>query len=221
MSPQAKLNGIGRDLVRLVRTLCHAGVLVFGAFWLVATSAVPGDPRDCFTGIAMEPRLQVTLGTRVSGTDGGGAAPPSCGTLDGLDPGAMLTFHLSQPEEGQYGDGRCRGFETLAIDGTADVTVNTWEVPYAQSDVLTLARGTYSSSQRSGCGGDWWIDLGPETGPPPGEQISPFDAGVMRPWLVIRRIHLERAQACDGAFVETGPIQCEDRFLVQSIEVAP
>src|SRR4051794_31230277 len=141
MSSQSKLFRPRQAFPRALRTLCHASALVFGAFWLVATTALPEEPRECFTGIAKETNLRMMLGSPISApeTDGGTPTLPSCNALDGLAPGAALTFHLSQTAEG-YGDGLCHGYETRAIEETVDVTLYQRTL-YATSDVLTHAEG--------------------------------------------------------------------------------
>ena len=92
-------------LRQLARKGAHAAALVFGAWWLVATSAPLEPPRDCFKGIANPTRLQVVLDQVQPGSD---TTLPSCGAIDGLMPGGTLIFDLSQGERPTDGGG-CYG----------------------------------------------------------------------------------------------------------------
>jgi hypothetical protein len=69
--------------------------------------------------------------------------------------------------------------------------------------------------------GSWAIEVAPEMAPARGELISPLDAGVSQRWVVVRTMQFDQVQTCGGAFADPGVLGCEDRFLVESIEVAP
>jgi hypothetical protein len=98
--------------------------------------------------------------------------------------------------------------------------VTLWARPaFAESDVFTIANGSYSGV--SGCLGSWTIEVAPETAPPRGNLISPLDAGVSQRWVVVRTMQFDQVQTCGGAFADPGVLGCEDRFLVENIEVAP
>jgi len=206
------------NATRTFKSLAHAAALIFGAFWLVATTDVGGPPRECFTGTATETKLRVTLGEPILEIDGGTQSLPSCNALDGLVTGAAPTFTLSQPAKGPFRDGYCHGYEISAIEGTTGVTLSE-RTPFPQSDVFTLAHGSYSGA--SGCHGDWAIEVAPETVPPSGDLISPLDAGAEQRWVVLRSMQFNQVQTCGGTFADPGVLGCEDRFLVDRIEVAP
>ena len=194
----------------------HAAALIFGAFWLVATSAPAEPARDCFTGLANPTRLQVVLGPIQSSTG-------RCAVLDGVAPDSTLVFDLSQGPRPQDGAG-CWGYDTQALTGPVGVTVQTGNDVYNWSgEALTAVRGTFELPGQSACRGDSWsLRLFPETAPETDRVISPLDAGS-GPWIVERYIRVEQAQFCGAAFAEPGPASCTERFAVVSITelVAP
>jgi hypothetical protein len=199
---------------RTLRTAAHAAALIFGAFWLVATSDVPGPARDCFSEIGNPTRLQVTLGERLTS---GGA--PSCSGIDGLAPDRAMVFDMSQgprPQE-TYA---CYAYNTDALTGVDGLTLNDapQTAPYAVAS-LTSAKGMFVSPPAPGCTGSWsmllyrvkWID----------KQVSPLDAGPDDEWRLKRQIRINQASSCGGVFTEAGVVTCEDEFVVASIELAP
>ena len=189
----------------------HAAALIFGAFWLVATSAPAEPARDCFTGLANPTRLQVVLGPVQSSTG-------SCVALDGVAPDSTLVFDLSQGPRPQDWGGGCWGYQTQALAGPTGVTVQTGEDVYNWSgDALTAVRGTFALPGQPACRGDYWtLRLFPETAPEQDQLLSPLDAGS-GPWIVERHIGVEQAQFCGAAFTQTGSAGCTERFAVVSI----
>jgi hypothetical protein len=207
------------SLKHVTRMTAHAAALLFGAFWLVATSAPAEPARDCFTGIANPTRLQVVLGPIQSGT-----RFTSCGALDGLAPGSTLVFDLSQATRAQDSGGGCWGYETEALTGPTGVTVQTGTSVYNWSgDSLTAPRGTFAWPEQPACrGNDWSLRLAPETAPDVGQVISPLDAGAGQPWIVERGMAIEQGQFCGTTFADAGGVGCSDKFSVASItELAP
>jgi hypothetical protein len=199
---------------QIARRGAHAATLVFGAWWLVATSAPLEAPHDCFKGIGNPTRLQVVLGEAQPRAD---TMTPSCGALDGLLPGGTLIFDLSQRER-PSGGGGCYGYGVDALSGVNGVTPIVSPQRGLQASLTSLS-GTFASPQQASCRGTWWLQLFPATEPAPGQLVSPLDAGQV--WFVDRQISVEQAQFCDGTFVERGAVACADRFAVSSItEVA-
>lgn len=208
-----------RSLERTLLMAAHAAALVFGAFWLVATSApAAGPPRDCFTGIANPTRLEVVLGPAQASTSGG----PSCAGVDGLAPDRTIVFDLSQGPrpKSQYG---CYDYETQALSGTIGVMTQPEAAAWFGENTLTAVRGAFASPDQPACRADyWWLSLAPVTEPEEGEVISPLDAGPAQPWIVERGMGIEQAQFCGDVFANPGVVGCGDRFSVVSItEVAP
>jgi hypothetical protein len=202
--------------LRSLKMAGHAMALVFGAFWLVATSAPDVPARDCFTGITNPATLQVVLGTPPTSDGGTSGGEQSCNGIDGLAPGSTVTLSLSQgPRPNALGG--CWNYQTTSIQGTTGVIVSTSQVG---SNDLTDVFGAYASPTAKSCRGDWTFSLG--TSLVPAQVVSPLDAGPTQPWFVHRSIDIDQAQFCDGAFTASGPVNCEDTFPVTSItEVAP
>jgi hypothetical protein len=205
------------SLVRIGRRIAHAAALLFGAFWLVATSAEPGPARDCFTGIGNPTRLEVVVGSRHSAS----ATMRNCAQLDGLMERGTLVFDLSQgprPEEGG-----CYGYETQALGGLKGVTLSREPLsapPLTASWPLTSAVGTFVSPEMPDCTGNWSLALFPGR-VPDWELVSPLDAGPDQVWLVQRLIRINRASSCGGLFAEAGVLTCFDEYAVASIAELP
>jgi hypothetical protein len=207
--------------VRILKMVSHAAALLFAAFWLVATSSDqrPIPPRDCFSGVSNPTTLSVVLGTPAPSADGG-AVPPSCQGLDGLDSGASMAFTVSQGLRPDSGGG-CYGFKTESIEGVFDVSLGAVE-PRDGDFSLTVADGEYSSSQLSGCRGAWSISLRPAIEPPSGQSVSPLTASDTDRWYVGRVIDIDEATSCGAAFAQSGHLRCQDEFPVVSItQVGP
>jgi hypothetical protein len=197
---------------RVARRVGHATVLVFCAWWLIATSATPA-PRDCFTGLGTQARIQVVVGP----TDGGA---PSCAGIDGLLPGANVTLTLSKAPRPPCGSADCYGYNTTSVEGLVGVTVvgegNGVTACNAFAYVELLAAKFVGATTPPGCPGSWEMTLVPMVAPVDGATISPFDAGAAQPWIMWRRIGIDTdPSACgDGG---GGVKYCEDQFTVQSI----
>jgi hypothetical protein len=195
--------------------VAHAAALIFGAWWLVATSAPPEPARDCFTGIGNPTRLQVVLGPIEPSTTGA----PGCNAADGLGPGSALTFDLVQgprPETNPV-SGQCYGYTTQALAGVDGVTLE--GADNFGPPQFTSASGTFVSPEVAQCRARWTLRLLPETPPQSGNLISPLDAGADERWLVQRWITPPNTQICDGVIPEPS---CFEEFVVASItEVAP
>jgi hypothetical protein len=199
--------------------VAHAACLIFGAWWLVATTALPGPAVDCFTGIANPTRLEVTLGERKSAFNA--ASTPPCDGIDGLAQNATLVLDLSQgprPEEG----GGCYGYETQAVSGTNGVTVQKGpDAPGAAGATLTSASGTFVSPELPDCAGTWSLVFYRAGSIISGELTSPLDAGSDMRWTVQRTIRSNRPSACLGTFARGGVLTCGEEFAVVSIREVP
>jgi hypothetical protein len=214
-----------RKIVSASKVTAHAAVLLFGAFWLVATSNQTGPAQDCFTGITNPTTLSVVLGTP-QGADGGAQGGfPSCDGIDGLTPGATIILTLSQGPRPQAVEPACWNYQTQAIQGLTDVTV-TLPGLSAASQNLTDDIGLYSSTQTPGCQGSWTFSLGPASPPTDGHLVSPLDAHVngtpSQNWIVSRTIVVDQAQSCSAPLMATASSGCDDSFPVASItQVTP
>jgi hypothetical protein len=198
-----------------IRTAAHAASLIFGAWWLVATSSLPGPERDCFTGIANPTRLEVTLGSPNS-VAVSGSSLPSCAGIDGLAANGTLVFDLSQgprPED----DFDCYGYDTQALSGVNGVTLQV--APKEGASALTSASGVFVSPELADCTGTWSLILYPERYPQSQPLTSPLDAGPDEPWIVQRLIRSNRPSLCGGTFAEAGVLTCGDGFSVASMRV--
>ena len=191
---------------------------MFTAWWLIATSAPSQPARDCYTGIADTARLRVTLGAATAAV-GGGTSVASCGALDGLAAGSVLTFDLTHGARPEVVGDACYPYQTTGLSGATDVTVEPSTAGIWQD--LTSASGAFASSSRTSCRGSWAVWLRPETEPGPGELISPLDAGVARRWTLKRSMQIPQGQFCEGVFSEAGPVGCSDTFVVESIAEEP
>src|SRR4051812_30136977 len=163
------------SLGRILRRAAHAASLVFGAFWLVATSSEPGPARDCFTGIANPTRLEITLGERSPVGSDSDVLPP-CEGIDGLAINGTLVLDLSQgprPEDG----GGCWGYDTDALSGANGVSLQLVPEVDGKGMTLTLASGTFASSELPECVGTWSLVLYRAGVTISGELASPLDAG--------------------------------------------
>jgi len=209
-----------KTLPRFLKMFAHAAALVFGAFWLVATSADLPPPRECFTGLANPTTIAVVLGTPAADQATTQVGAPSCQGLDGLVPGATVVFTLSQePRPQSAGPGACWSYDTLAIDGATGVQLTVRQTPASQG--LTEANGSYVSPAMPSCRGGWTMILKPGGEPAAGHPISPVDSANAG-WTLQRFIDVDDGQACPGAFTTPGPAACGDWFPVVSItEVAP
>jgi len=197
---------IFRSMNSLKHVTCmaaHAAALIFGAFWLVATSA-PSEPvRDCFTGIANPTRLQVVLGPlEVPDTN-----MPGCGAIDGLSPGGTLVFYLSQGPRPEGDRDTCYGFATDSLTGLTGVAQ--LREGRTNGSSLTAVEGDFTPAE---CRVSWFLRLFPVSSPPEGELISPLDAGSQQRWIVHRSMVPNRTPC--GT---TGFVACSDRFAVASI----
>lgn len=205
------------SLKHVIGMAAHAAALIFGAFWLVATSAEPGPARDCFTGIGNPTRLEVVVGSRQSAS----ATMRNCAELDGLMANSTLVFDLSQGPRPE--DGVCYGYETQALGGLNGVTLSREPLsapPVSASWPLTSAVGTFVSPEMPDCTGNWSLALFPG-GLPDSELVSPLDAGSNHAWFVQRLIRINRASSCGGLFTETGVFTCSDTYAVASIAELP
>lgn len=203
-----------KSLKQVIKRVAHAAALIFGAWWLVATSVEPEPPHDCFTGFADRTRLQVTLD----------ATPPApnpnpnfslCGALDGLMPGSTLVFDISKSAYGGYGG--CFDYDTLSITPTPPGVTLQGASPYNNGWDLTDRAGTFSLPTQSACRGSWSLLLSPETEPVRDHPISPLDAGPTQKWFVRRTMTIAQAQFCDGMIDGSGEVSCSDKFVVASI----
>ena len=208
---------------RFLKMIGHAAALVFGAFWLVATTSVQGPAQDCFTGISNPTTLQLVLGTPEVGDAGTQTAVPSCQGIDGLAAGGTVVLTLSQQGSRPQNDDGCWAYQTQSIQGATDVTVSSSDpVSDPVTKELTIARGEFSSSTAQGCRGGWELTLGPAFISDLKKTLSPLDASPTQPWRITRSIDVEQAQFCDGAFTGSGGISCADEFPVTSItQVSP
>ncbi len=201
------------SLRRAIRTTAHAASLIFGAWWLVATSGPPGPARDCFTGIANPTRLEVTLGA-TSWLSVAGSVLPTCAGIDGVATNATLVLDLAQgPRPEETSD--CYGYETQAVSGANGVTIQV--VPKEGASALTSASGTFVSPELTDCTGTWSLNLYPANFPQGGPLTSPLAAGPEEQWFVQRMIRSNQPSLCGGPFAEAGGLTCGDGFAVTSI----
>jgi hypothetical protein len=204
-----------RKPTRFLKMVLHAAALVFGGFWLVATSAAEGPAAECFTGLNNPTTIQVVLGTPVT-EDGGTGNGPSCNGLDGLSPGGTVTLTLTQGPRPNVVAG-CWNYQTTAIEGPTGVTISTSQTGSLD---LTDVYGAFASPTEQACGGSWSLAL--STPLVPDKVVSPLDAGPSQPWILHRSIDTQQGQFCDGTFPNAGQGSCEDSFPVVSItEVTP
>lgn len=186
--------------------VAHVAALLFCAWWLVATSAVREDPRECFTGLGDTARIQVLLGSSERAADSG----VSCAGLDGVTDGSLLVLDLThqQPNEG------CIGYAVESASGATGVA-GTPQGTEPIGGVFASLHSDFTSPTQASCKGTWYFRMNPVTLPPEGQLVSPLDAGAAHPW------YLER-------FLFTFPANCSlpnrdawaacgDRFTIQSI----
>jgi hypothetical protein len=204
-----------KTTIRLLKTTAHAAALVFGAFWLVATSAEAVPAKDCFTGIGNPTNLQVVLGAPQTAGAGATGGTQSCQGMDGLTPGTTLTLSLTQGPRPIVVEG-CWGYQTTAIQGPTGVTL--LRSLSGQAFDFMGAVGAYTSPTAVSCRGNWTVSV--TTPLVPDKVVSPLNAGPTQPWFVTRSIDIEQAQLCDGAFTTSGPIECEDSYPITSITQA-
>jgi hypothetical protein len=193
----------------------HAASLIFGAFWLVATSSEPGPARDCFTGIANPTRLEITLGERSPVGSDSGVLPP-CDGIDGLAINGTLVLDLSQGPRPQDGGG-CWGYDTDALSGANGVSLGAVPEVDENGTPLTFAAGTFVSPDLPGCVGTWSLVLYRAGVMLSGELASPLEAGPNERWIVERRIRSNQPSLCVGTFARAGVLTCGDQFSVTSI----
>jgi hypothetical protein len=199
-----------KSLKQVMKRVTHAAALIFGAWWLVATSSVPVPGYDCFTGIADHAQLQVALDPTPPAPD---PDHQSCGTLDGLMPGSTLVFTIGKVEN-QSGD--CFHYDTFALEsGLPGVTW--YRGSTARAGDLTAAEGTFTSPTEPACRGGWTVWLYPETEPARDHLLSPLDAGPGQRWILRRAMTIEQAQFCGVVFAGSGSTGCSDSFVVASI----
>jgi hypothetical protein len=198
------------SLKQVARRVAHAAALIFGAWWLMATSAVQEPARECFTGIADRTQLQVVLDPTPLTPD---PNVQSCGALDGLMPGSTLVFDISK---GGGTSGECFDYDTLALTpALPGVTLH--DPAFDKSFDLTSTGGAFSWPTDSACRGEWVLSLSPGAEPAPDQQLSPLDAGPAQKWIVGRAMTLEQGQFCGGVIVGSGNTGCADTFGVVSI----
>lgn len=213
MSRQSTRSHLTQAFLRALRTLCHVSALVFGAFWLVATTALPPEPRECFSGLGSSATIEVQIGER-SGEPG-----QSCAGRDGIVPGATLVFALAERPRSPSTDWGCYNYQTESVERLMDVTVmpGAAKAVQFQPDPLTATAGRFSPAQFPDCEGSWRLELRPEMPPPAGDLLSPLDAGPTQRWLVERLITIPEQEKCGSTFTGTGRFQCGDVFAVESI----
>jgi hypothetical protein len=206
-----KLTTTRRSLIQVA----HAGALVFGAFWLVATTSEAVTPRDCFTGLGTQGTLQIQLGDITASEP----STPTCGSLDGLVPGATVVLDVSQRPKADTSGG-CYDYLTQSVQGPMNVTLG----PASPSSIrladdnLTTAFATFSPSPASSCSGTWTLQLRPATEPMDNQLVSPFDASAAQPWVVVRTIQIPQPESCGAPFTGTQAFQCSETFTVTSIQ---
>ena len=191
------------SLKHVTRMAAHAAALIFGAFWLVATSAPAEPARDCFTGIANPTRLQVVLGP--SAVQHGTA---SCAALDGLAPDGTLVFDLSQAPRSPDAGGGCWGYADAGAHGIDGRDRANRRTDDSTGPAIRSPRraGRSSRPEQPACRGNYWsLRLAPGTAPRVGQVISPLDAGVGQPWIVERDMGIEQGQFCGSTFAEPMP----------------
>jgi hypothetical protein len=204
-----------------LKKIGHAAALMFGSYWLVATSATntPVPPRECFMGIADPATLRVVLGPTKPASQ---SSFPSCAGLDGVAPGGTLTFTVAKSTSvPTKQDGSCFTRDTQALEGVQGLTLSLGGVVTGFKE-LTQAWGDFASTRAPGCKGGWFLELAPEVQPALGKTISPLDAGAQQAWIVKRNIAIADTAQCGAEVAMQGAFGCEDDFTVSSItEVAP
>jgi hypothetical protein len=245
----ANLMGKVSRLRRALVTVLHLASLLFTGWALIATSSTE-PPHDCFNGIPLKTRLQVIVGAPSSisagdatlandgaaNADAGAeaAAPPasvpcpaqvtSCNGVDGLVPGTVLLFDVTNERTHASGGG-CFPYDTTALSGLPEVTLGAVQRtvsvgPNGPQPYFTTATGLFSSSHSAGCGGTWDLDIDP---PGVGSSVvlSPLEVGPNSGWAIYRRIQIHDLQSCDSTFPAGCSSICEDWFAVDRIVQAP
>jgi hypothetical protein len=136
----------------------------------------------------------------------------SCFGIDGIVPGASIVLAVQHDQLPDQYDLTCNSYQTVAVYGAKGVSVSATE---SYDNVLTTARGTFTSSDLSGCTGAWSLSLVPDVAPIPGDASVPVEASAG--WHVDRTINFEQAQFCGSTFPARGALLCEDVFTVSAI----
>jgi hypothetical protein len=190
----------------IVRRVAHVGALLFCAWWLVATSAVHEDPRECFTGLGDTARIQVLLGPSERAADSG----VSCAGLDGVTEGSLLVLDLTRAEARES----CIGYMTQSVSGGSGIA-GTPQIVEPTGGGFTSMHSDFTSPTQPTCKGTWYFRMSPATLPPEGQLVSPLDAGAAQPWYLERFLFTYPANC--GLPDRNAWAACGDRFVVQSI----
>jgi hypothetical protein len=202
-------------MVLIGKRVLHASALVFGAFWLLATSAVTTPTRDCFTGLGSPATLDVTLGPPDSTS---GSAYPSCQGVDGLVAGSVLTIAVSAAPPKMVLERACQSYTLESLAGIPGLTPDSQSLGIVTTAFdLTEISGPFSSPTTQDCTGNWAFALRPAAPPADGQPVSPFDAGTAQPWVLERSLAVTQGQSCGGLFATNEQVTCIDTFPVTNI----
>ena len=191
--------------IGLVRAACFALVAA------VSAGAHCASTEQCFKDIGPRPTLRMTLGDPVRDDKF-----PSCGGIDGITSGAVLTFHLVKRGDGMCEEGaslscrvdrRCPGRHArpdhrVSVPNRVSLPLRDWRrrlliVPVER---VPGELGTGARHRRRGAF------------PPP---TSPLDGST--PWFVTRDMTIAQAQFCADASQSSGSLYCKDTFAVTSV----
>jgi hypothetical protein len=186
----------------------HFGLLVFTAFWLIATSAPPKPARDCFVPLERD-TISVTLGPArpTAGPD----AAPSCQSIDGLAEGSVLSVRLSRGAKApEVRHGACWSYEVTQLEGPRGLT-DLKSLP--ENSPLFDCEATITTEQ---CSGDYRLNLNYDGPIRDGKPVDVLHPAKNDRWYVRRLIRVPEGKQCQQ--LPTLPNgYCEDTFEVKGV----
>lgn len=191
----------------------HFGLLVFTAFWLIATSAPSKPARDCFVALKRD-TIAVTLGA--PRPPAGPNAAPTCQGLDGLSEGSVLWAKLSRSAKPpEVRPGACWSYDVGQLEGARGLT-NLKPLVY---DGTSLFEGEALLTTEQ-CSGDYRLALTYDGQIPDGTRVDVLHPAKNHRWYVRRLIRFPQGQECKQ--LPTLPNgYCEDTFEVKGVAHAP
>ena len=191
----------------------HFGLLVFTAFWLIATSAPKKPARDCFVPLKRD-TIAVTLGA--ARPPAGVSPAPSCQGIDGLGEGSVLRARLSRgatPPEVKHG--ACWSYNIERLEGPSGLSyVKSFSY---EGSALFEVEAVLKNGQ---CMAQYRLALSYDGHISDGKPVNVIVPAKNDAWYVRRRVSLHPGEMC-RELPKLPNDYCEDVFEVRGVTYAP
>jgi hypothetical protein len=204
-------------LVNVGKTALHFALLLFTAFWLLATSRPRAPARACFVDLQRR-ALDITLGARLPIS----AEAPSCEGIDGLSEGSTLRVSLTRAGEPPLVTSNgCWSYEATELSGPHGVSESEPVAPYVGTQALFESKASFvSAPELSACRGEHHLLVEAMTVIAPGKLVDPLRTDGGQDWRVRRIIRFSPKLDC-ALLPSVSDGSCQDDFAVKEAAYAP